>query len=107
MKTRIVSAIVAFWFIWATAKALQVQSQTVRAPAPNFKFIDLEAAQNAANSKPGPRSLPPRVIPVPDTVSPELASAIAGPYRLPNWNANPKSAAEWKKLVADLAAATA
>ena len=99
MKTRIVSAIIAFWFIWATGEGLRVQSQTVRQPAPSSKFSDLETAQNAANSKPGPRSLPARIIPVPDTVSPELASAIAAPYRLPNWNANPKSAAEWKELV--------
>jgi len=107
MKTRIVSAIIAFWFVWATAEGLQVQSQTVRPSAPSSKLSDLEAAQNAANSKPGPRSLPARDIPVPDTVSPELASAIAWPYRLPNWNANPKSAAEWNKLVADLAAVAA
>jgi hypothetical protein len=51
MKTRIVSVIIAFWFIWATAEALQVQSQTVRPPAPDSKFSDREAAQNAANNR--------------------------------------------------------
>ena len=73
-------------------------------PEEGFDFSHLEATQNAANSKAGPRSLPARVIPVPDTVSPQLQALIAAPYRLPQWNANPKSAADWKELVAQLAA---
>jgi acetyl esterase/lipase len=73
-------------------------------PVEASEFSDLEATQNAANSKAGPRFLPARVIPVPDTVSPQLQALIAAPYRLPQWNANPKSPAEWKKLVAELAA---
>ena len=67
-------------------------------------FATVEAQQNAANAQPGPRTVPGRSIPVPDTVSPELRADIAAPYRLPNWNANPKSAMEWKQLVAGLAA---
>jgi hypothetical protein len=51
--------------------------------------------------------VPGRGIPVPDTVSPQLQSAIAAPYWVPAWNANPKSAAEWKELVAKLADAGA
>jgi acetyl esterase/lipase len=82
-----------------------VQAQTVTDES--SEFTQLETTQNAANSKAGPRSLPARMIPVPDTVSPQLQSVIAGPYRLPVWNANPKSAAEWKELVARLAAAGA
>jgi monoterpene epsilon-lactone hydrolase len=75
--------------------------------SPSADFATLEAAQNAANAKPGPRSVPGRSIPVPGTVSPELQASIAAPYRLPAWNANPKSAAEWKELVNSLAAAGA
>jgi monoterpene epsilon-lactone hydrolase len=41
---------------------------------------------------------------VPDTVSPEVQALIAAPYRVPAWDANPKSAEEWKEQVATLAA---
>lgn len=51
--------------------------------------------------------MPGRRIPVPDTVSRQLQSAIAAPYRVPAWNANPKSVAERKELVAKLADAGA
>src|SRR6516162_9665899 len=61
-------------------------------------FAALEAAQNATNAMPGPRTVPGRSIPVPTTASPELQATIAAPYRVPNWNANPKNAAEWKEL---------
>ena len=70
-------------------------------------FATLEASQNATNSQPGPRNVPAHSIPVPQTVSPQLQAAIAAPYRLPNWNANPKSAAEWKDLINSLAARAA
>jgi monoterpene epsilon-lactone hydrolase len=70
-------------------------------------FASLEAAQNAANAKAGPRVVPGRSIPVPSTASPQLQATIAGPYRVPNWNADPKSAAEWKELIGRLAAAGA
>jgi acetyl esterase/lipase len=80
--------------------AEQAASQTNPAPA----FATLEAAQNAANAQKGPRTVPGRSIPVPDTVSPEVQVLIAAPYRVPAWDANPKSAEEWKELVATLAA---
>jgi monoterpene epsilon-lactone hydrolase len=70
-------------------------------------FATLEAAQNAANAKAGPRTVPGRVIPVPATASPQLQATIAAPYRVPAWDANPKSAAEWKELINKLAAAAA
>src|SRR6516162_8445672 len=70
-------------------------------------FTAVESAQNAANAEPGPRTVPGRSIPVPDTVSPQLQSAIAAPYRVPAWNANPRSASEWKELVNKLANAGA
>lgn len=62
-------------------------------------FATLEAAQTAANTKPGPRTVPGRSVPVPQTASPQLQAMIAGPYRVPGWNADPKSAAEWKELI--------
>jgi len=67
----------------------------------------LEAAQNAANDKPGARTVPGRSIPVPSTASPQLQTSIAAPYRMPAWNADPKSAAEWKELIDRLAAGAA
>jgi len=93
----------AFLLLILTAGVI-AQAQAPMGPGKPSESSNLEAAQNAANSKPGPRSVPARVIPVPDTVSPQLQALIAAPYRLPNWNANPKSAAEWKDLVAKLAA---
>lgn len=63
----------------------------------------LEALQSAANVQPGPRSLPPRVIPVPQDVSPAAQALVAAPYRVPAWNANPGSADGWRTLVATLA----
>jgi len=70
-------------------------------------FAVLEAQENAANAKPGPRTVPGRVIPVPDTVSPQLQTQIAAPFRVPNWNADPKSPPEWKELINKLADAGA
>ena len=70
-------------------------------------FAALEPLQNAANAKPGPRAVPPRVIPLPTTTSQRFQAMVAAPYRVPAWDANPKTAAEWKELVAKLAAAGA
>ena len=65
----------------------------------------LAAAQAAANAQPGPRSVPAHVIPVPTAeVSPELQKLIAAPYP-PTFNADPKTAAEWKALIDQRAAA--
>jgi hypothetical protein len=64
---------------------------------------ELQAAQNAANSVPGPRFVPGRSIPVPNTASPEFRQTIAAPYRVPAWDADPKTSAEWKALVDRLA----
>jgi epsilon-lactone hydrolase len=71
---------------------------------PAFAQSPLERVRDEANNKPGPRTVPGRVIPVPTaTVSPELAVAIAKPYRTPAWNANPPDAAGWTSLVNQLA----
>jgi len=76
-----------------------------QAPAPVVSnFPALEASQGAANDKPGPRSLPARVIPVPQAdMSPATQALAAAPYRVPAWNANPPDDAAWRVLVAKLA----
>ncbi len=88
-----------------TLPALAQDATGQRSPAADF--ATLEAAQNATNAKAGPRTVPGRSIPVPTTASKELQASIAAPYRVPNWNANPKSAAEWKDLINKLAATSA
>lgn len=71
----------------------------------NAEYLKLEAAQNAANSKSGPRYVPARVLPVPTTVSKEMQAAIAAPYPMPAWTANhPTNADEWEKVVSEAAA---
>jgi epsilon-lactone hydrolase len=99
----------------ALAAALALPALAVLATAqdaavgrgPATDFAALEAAQNAANAKAGPRTVPGRSIPVPTTASEQLQASIAAPYRVPTWNANPKSAAEWKEVIAKAAAAGA
>jgi acetyl esterase/lipase len=59
----------------------------------------------AQNPTPGPRNIPARTIPVPDTVSPQMQKLIAAPLS-PTWNVIPKTAAEWKAQV-DAGAAAA
>ena len=43
------------------------------------------------------------MIPVPTTVSPQFRDQVAAPYRTPDWDANPKTAEDWRALVATLA----
>ena len=66
-------------------------------------FTALEAVLGADNAVAGPRTVPGRVIPVPTTVSPQFKAQVAAPYRTPDWDADPKTAADWKTLVVDLA----
>ena len=54
----------------------------------------------------GPRMLPARTLPVPDTVSTALQARIAASYP-PGWDVIPQTAAAWKKLAARSAAAVA
>jgi epsilon-lactone hydrolase len=53
---------------------------------------------------PGARHVPDHIVPVPDTVSPQMQAIIAQPYN-PNWNVVPKTPEEWKTVV-DKAAAS-
>jgi epsilon-lactone hydrolase len=103
MKIIRLLAVVPFALAAALAPRAVVRDAFAQAP----DFATLEATQNAANGKPGPRVVPGRSIPVPDTASPELRAMIGAPYRIPNWDANPKSAAEWTQLINRLAVAGA
>jgi acetyl esterase/lipase len=59
----------------------------------------LAGAQAAANSQPGARKFPAHTAPVPiDDVSPEMQKLIGAPYP-PHFNADPKTADEWKELI--------
>src|SRR6266481_8325728 len=69
-------------------------------------FEQLASTQDSANHQMGPRFVPSRSIPVPSTVSPLLQSAIAAPYRVPSWNADPVDMTGWKALINDLGAQT-
>ncbi len=55
------------------------------------------------NGSPGPRVVPGRTIPVPTSVSAELQTAIAMPYRNSEWLLNPPDAQGWKDAVTGLA----
>ena len=58
----------------------------------------------AASPSPlAPRSIPARVLPVPDTVRPELQARIAAPYP-PDWDVIPETASAWRDLAARSAA---
>ncbi len=66
-------------------------------PPPGYEA--LAAAQAAANAQNGVRRSPAQVLPVPTAdVSPATQAQIAIAYP-PHFNANPKTAAEWKELV--------
>src|ERR1700739_2683211 len=69
-------------------------------------FQALESSTNDANAAPGARTLPAKVVPVPQDVGPAAQALIAAPYRLPAWNANPASADECARLVKKLADAS-
>jgi monoterpene epsilon-lactone hydrolase len=62
----------------------------------------MAAAQQAPS---GTREVPSRVIPVPDTVSPQMQAVIARPLD-PSFNLVPQTTAEWKARVEKVALAT-
>ena len=63
----------------------------------------LQNLMGQINGNPGPRQVPGRTIPVPTSVSADLQTAIAMPYRNSEWLLNPPDAQGWKDAVADLA----
>jgi epsilon-lactone hydrolase len=57
--------------------------------------------QATAQSVPaGTREVPARLLPVPDTVSPQMQAIIARPFN-PDYNLTPETIADWKKRVED------
>ncbi len=92
--------------LFAAIALASAASAQVAAPA-DAELAALQAQESAANSKAGPRTVPGRAIPVPGTVSPQLQAMIAAPFRIPSWNADPKTTAEWKELISKLADAGA
>lgn len=105
-------AVAAMAVLQDTAESQSLQSATpVLSDPPSAQVPDfqaLAAAQIAANSKPGPRSVPARVIPVPTAdLSPAAQAWAAAPYGSGfDWNANPRTADEWRSLVRDAADAS-
>ncbi|MDT7624250.1 MAG: 5-methylthioadenosine/S-adenosylhomocysteine deaminase [Pseudonocardiales bacterium] len=63
----------------------------------------LEIAMSSANAQPGARSVPSRRIRVPETVSGEMADAIAAPYRSPAWHLRPTDGEGWRSEASRLA----
>ena len=56
------------------------------------------------NDSPGPKIVPGRTVPVPDSVSAELQKAIAMPYRNSEWLLDAPDAAGWRTAIAKFAA---
>jgi epsilon-lactone hydrolase len=81
-------------------------AMTTGAFAQSPDFSVLEPSQNAANAASGPRTLPAKIVPVPQDIGPAAQALVAAPYRLPAWNANPATAEEWRTLVKKLADAS-
>ena len=68
--------------------------------------LALSTSDPRAQTTPGgAREVPAKVIPVPDTVSPQMQKLIAAPLR-PTWNVIPKTVDDWKAQVNAGATAT-
>ncbi len=63
----------------------------------------LQNLMSQINGNSGPRVVPGRTIPVPTSVSAELQTAIAMPYRNSEWLLNPPDTQGWRDAVAGLA----
>ena len=61
-------------------------------------FATLQAAQGTANSKPGPRTVPAKVLPVPSDLDPATAMLVAAAYSQ-FWNLNAPDDAGWREIV--------
>ena len=66
----------------------------------------VQAAVGGLNQGSGPRVVPGRSIPVPESVSESFQRTIAMPYRDSEWKLDPPDAAGWRQAVAGLAAIT-
>lgn len=87
----------------AAALVLSIASSgTVYAQATDVGAV--QAAQGKANSKPGARSVPARVIPIPAGLKADEAALVGAPY-WPFWNIDPPNRAAWRKIIAQAAKA--
>jgi monoterpene epsilon-lactone hydrolase len=68
------------------------------AQAQTDDYSALQAAQGAANSKPGPRTAPAKVIPIPSGLDPAAMALAAAPYS-PLWNLNAPDDSGWRAIV--------
>ncbi len=66
----------------------------------------VQAAVGGLNQGTGPRVVPGRSIPVPESVSESFRRTIAMPYRDSEWKLDPPDATGWRQAVAGLAATT-
>jgi acetyl esterase/lipase len=67
-------------------------------------MVDLPAG-HGQTADPAMLEVPARFVPVPTTVSPQMAKIIGAPLRT-NWNVRPKTGDEWKPVADAGAAAT-
>jgi monoterpene epsilon-lactone hydrolase len=74
------------------------------ADAQTLDFAALQAAQGAANSKAGPRTVPAKVLPIPSDLDPATAMLVAAPYSQ-FWNLNAPDDAGWREIVKQFDAA--
>jgi hypothetical protein len=83
-----------------TAVTLSFMALTSLASAQTkTNYDDLAKAQASSNATQGIRATPPKSFKVPtNEVSPEIQGLIAAPYP-PHFNADPKTAADWKDLM--------
>lgn len=61
-------------------------------------FVVAASAAFAQTAAPGTREVPPRTVPVPDTVSPQMQKIIAAPAP-PTWSESPRTPEDWKAQV--------
>src|SRR5882757_9771306 len=64
-----------------------------------------QPCQQSAAQSAGTREVPARMLPVPDTASPQMQTIIARPFD-PKFNLVPETVADWKSRVDNAAAAT-
>ncbi len=86
-----------------TRRAVLIGSLTALAPVAVPGVLSADTAASAATAAvPGPRQLPARLLPVPDTVSPGLQQVIGAPLPA-GWDVIPPDKAAWLKLQAESA----
>src|SRR6266849_6394650 len=83
----------------SSAVHLSLRSRLAPALACFAAAIAIAAPHAVAQAPaPGPRELPAKTVPVPDTVSPQMQKQIAAPLT-PTWNVIPNTAEGWKEQV--------